>query len=225
MIFMGKLIMTPLFPQIPDPTMMNVDRILRPYYSFFSRAILAPWQDFQNRRAEDSWFQSYTEPQAAGLMHTHVTNYAAELASEITSGDIRIEQMFGHPVYVIPEQLAITVKKLRRVNDEDDMYRSNYRTKRDADYWGQRRMEGYLDVPRVIIGYVFLEAMSRIEILVAYPRTTGLAVRWFYEMPALAEVPLRIAQTQELEQDDPEKEFNIVPKEGVILPDDEAEDA
>jgi hypothetical protein len=215
----NKWTMTPLFPKIPDPTIIEADKILRPYYEWFSRVIMVPWQDFQDRRATDRWFQGYSEPQAAGLMHTHVTNYAAESISDLESGTLRIDTVFGKPVYVVPERLAITIKKLRRADNEDDMYRSNYLTRRNTDYWDQRRMEGHLDVPRIIIGYVFLEAITRLEIVVAYPRTRGLEVRWFYEMPAIVQAP-KIAQPPEPAQDDPEKEFNVVPKEGIILPDD-----
>jgi hypothetical protein len=77
--------------------------------------------------------------------------------------------------------VAITPKKFKPHRDGHGITFSSYETRQNADYWKRREVAGLPMLPRLIVGYQFVEEMTDIKIWVAYPY--GKKVRICILMP------------------------------------------
>jgi hypothetical protein len=105
---------------------------------------------------------------------------------------ITVREWHRKPVIVVPDLLAIIIKKLtkRKVGQggREGLTRSNARTKRTKKLHSQQRGNDLPDLPRVVLGHQFVREATEIRIFLAYPRTQKHGFDWIYQLkkPSLA---------------------------------------
>ncbi len=177
--------------QLPYRSEAEIREIIRPLHPFLWPVIMDPWEDLLRRRATDKAFTDLT-PEEMGIW---LTMQAGKMAQGIFHGrqGIEVKLVYRKPVIIIPEALAIMVKKLTKRNLRGDrppeLTRSNYMTQRTKSVYNQEH-DAFLNLPRVTLGYEFLKEASDIRVLVAYPRTRGRHYEWVYRLSK----PARIEQ-------------------------------
>ncbi len=131
--------------------------------------------DFRQRFAE---FRLLTEGQAAGFIRAQIEHAATILFAK--HPDVKLRTIQNQFFLQYKDAVLITPKKFR-VDFRGRLTFSSYRTKRNDRYWGQDPVEGIPYLPRLIVGYKFMQEMTSIQIMVAYPR--GKQFRLCYLMP------------------------------------------
>lgn len=161
-------------------------------------ALHAPWDDFQISRRDDSRFLDMSEGDAAWWLHVQIRHTAIKLVDDCPEyGLITATTSDGQFYLNLRGELVIVFKKLvRRWSHKQQcnvLLRSNYPTKHNCEFWGQRELSPELNAPRVIVGYEPIRAMTAIRVHVGYPRNRGRMFDWTYEMPAQVEAAKRFS--------------------------------
>jgi hypothetical protein len=182
----------PSLYQLPYLGEPELRLLLGRLHPFLWPVIITPWEDFLRRRSEDRDFADMDEDEVA----VWLTMRAGKTARRIFDGkpDVRVETFYKKPVLLVCDQVAITVKKLTRrpirPGGELVLTRSSYLTQRNMGIWNQEQVHAFPDIPRVILGYEFLEEMTAIKLWVAYPRTRDKGVAWAYLLEAPVAAPV-----------------------------------
>jgi hypothetical protein len=202
-----------LFEKSPVLSEVQVDGILRPIYPQLWRTIMEPWQEFQRYRATDPNFSDFEEEDVAWFLHSLIKPRVCVVFEQNPSGAV-VRMFERKPTIVIPNQLAVTIKKLkkRRIkkNGPEVLTRSHYNTPRSRKYYNDEEVDDGPAEPRVIVGYMLLELATKIQIVVANPRVRRKGFLWSYLMPEQSASILQARFTEETivdEQD--EKQFSI----------------
>jgi len=159
-------------------------------------AIHLPWQEFQLDRARDARFRDLSVGPAAWWLHTQIVRTAKKLTDDCPELELTCSPEWHQQFSLnLGNELVIVFKKLvrrwsRRLG-RHVLERSNYLTKHNCDFWEQRRDAGFIDAPRIIIGYEPIREMTEIKIHVGYPRSRGRGFAWLYEMPNQMEAAAR----------------------------------
>jgi hypothetical protein len=206
-----------LFPLIPDPSETRVRTLLEPFYDGLRRTVLAPWEDVQQRRLVDPAFRRRKGADLAWWLHGELVHQAQTVFDNKAIRHTRLTN--GMFALILRDDLLITVKKLkaRPFKGRRRFERSNYLTDTNMSYHEQRRLSGFPDIPRVVLGYLLTKEETDIEIYIAYPRTRQRDFIWYYELPGQAggELHLLNPQPDGPMDDEPKKGFTITPKKDV----------
>ena len=170
--------------QLPYLSEEELRAIIKPFHPFLWPVVMVPWEDLVDRRGRDKSFTDMTEEEMA----IWLTMQAGKMAVAIFDGKpgIEVRKWFRKPVVIIPDVLAIVIKKLtkRRLRrcGEKELARSNFLTNRNKSLWNQEPIAGLPDIPRVILGYEFAKEATELRLYIAYPRTRGHGVDWAYRL-------------------------------------------
>src|ERR1700730_2630437 len=170
--------------QLPYRSEAEILGIIRPLHPFLWPVIMEPWEDLVDRRGHDRSFTDLTEEE----MGIWLTMQAGKRAQAIFHGrnGIEVKLWYRKPVIIIPEVLAIMVKKLtkRRLQPgkTEELTRSNYMTERTKRLYNQQRDQHLPDLPRLTLGYELIREATDIRVLVAYPRTRSRGFEWAYRL-------------------------------------------
>ena len=133
-----------LFPQRNEVSDEEAEAILGPHYPLLWRVVLDPFDDLARRRAEDRDFIGRETTDIAWWLHTPTRLQACRLfAGNPEICPRRLET--GRHLLVCNDRCALTINKLkrgRRGRSSGDLWRSNYLTTANKDYWDQRRCGG-----------------------------------------------------------------------------------
>jgi len=158
---------TALFPEVEIPE-EELNRRLSPYYPKLWDIVNHPFEDLKRRRASDAGFRVLDEGESAQWLRPQIIERARHTFRDDDSVSVikRRNQYylaFGDDFLVVP-------KKLRREHLRNRLTFSSYNTNQNSKFWLQQEIEGLPDLPRLIIGYLFIREMTEIQTWVAYPR-------------------------------------------------------
>jgi hypothetical protein len=172
--------------QLPYLSEEQMRAIIKPLHPFLWPLVMEPWDDLLERRGHDRMFTDMTEDEMA----IWLTMQAGKLARSVFHGreGIEVKTWYRKPVIVIPDALAIVVKKLTkrrlRRRGPKQLSRSNALTETNRNFWNQQHVDGLPDIPRVIFGYELIREATEIRLYIAYPRTRGRGTEWAYRLRA-----------------------------------------
>jgi hypothetical protein len=142
------------------------------------------FDDLQERREkeDDEAFRILDEGQTAQWLRPQIVHRAKRMFEH--NDAMRCYTRRRQVLFEYKDAIAICFKKITRRGRRGSsrLERSNYLTPQNRDYWQQRKLEGFLDIPRIIVGYELLMEMTDIRVLIGYPRTRQRGFRWTYEM-------------------------------------------
>ena len=157
-------------------------------------AVVNPFDDLRERRETDGAFRILDEGQTAQWLRPQIIHHAKMIFRDNDAMPCYTsrQQVF----FTYKDATAICFKKVteRWHDGESRLERSNYLTSQNKDYWQQRQVHGFPDVPRVIVGYELLKEMTEVRVLIGYPRTRQRGFLWVYEMPSQDDVLAQIVQ-------------------------------
>jgi hypothetical protein len=203
-----------LFPQIPEPSQLQVQALLEPYYPELWWTLRAPWEDLLARRLVDAAFRRRKGRDLAWWLYGEMVHQAETIFENHDFIPILLENnMFA---LRFGDKLLVTIKRLSRRRFKKrlgPLQRSNYLTPTNKDYHAQRRSVMFPDIPRVVLGYETKREETEIGIMVAYPRTQERGFEWDYEIPDQSSGQLRLAQQPNgPDMNRPTKGFTVAPK-------------
>lgn len=190
-----------LFPQIADPTPKKVQRLIRPIYPILWQSVMGPWGEFLHYRTLDPDLRDYTKGEVAQWLHPKIVRCAKRLCAEwMRSGHNDLAHGCCNGMFVVSyrDEIAITFKKLYKGNNkrqEETLFRSNYRTAANLDFWEQRQVGFFQPIPRVILGYLFEKEMTKLRIVVGHPRSRDLGTSWYFLVPNQSRMVARLFPT------------------------------
>jgi hypothetical protein len=173
----------------------DVRDVLKDIYPFLWAAVVNPFDDLLDRRKRDDGFRILDEGQTAQWLRPQIVDQAKRIfhSDEDMKCYTRRQQVF----FEYRDAISICFKKItkrRRKRGGSRLERSNYLTPQNREYWYQRRLEGFPDLPRIIVGYELIKEMTDIRILVGYPRSRQRGFQWTYEMPNQDRALARLAE-------------------------------
>jgi hypothetical protein len=206
-----------LYPELPLFTESALHKMLEPIYPHLWRTIMEPWLEFQRYRETDPNFSDFCEEDAAQFLHSLIKARMRVVFENNPVGAF-VSTFYGKPTVIIPDKLAVTVKKLKKRRPKPDepaeLTRSHYDTPRARKYWSNQPVDDGPTEPRVIVGYILVRELTQIKILVGYPRIKRKSFIWSYLMPEQPASILQARFTQEaFDQSVTEKGFKIDAKE------------
>ena len=207
-----------LFPQLPDPTREGVQTLLATMDPLLWSSLMIPWEDLRRYRETDENFRHRDEGEQAQWLRPQMARRARLLFND--HPDVRFVLVNRMPVRIYHEESAIVITKLTKRPDRRGrrrLTRSTYLTRTTMDFWDQRKLEGFPDYPRIIVGYVPQKEFTAIRIVVAHPRTRGSGMEWYSWMPDQSQTMVRPVEPSDLPRpgDQRGKGFDIVPKKDV----------
>jgi hypothetical protein len=155
-----------LFPSIGlDETWLETS--VSPLYPQLWRMIRSPFDDLLGRRVQDQAFRIMDEGETAQWLRPQIV----ELARQIFDGnnEVKVEKRNQQLYLNYKNTVAITPKKFKPARDGKGITFSSYDTRQNTDYWHHREVAGLPMLPRLIVGYQFVDEMTDIKIWVAYP--------------------------------------------------------
>lgn len=146
----------------------ELERLVSPLYPKLWRMVREPFEDLLRRRASDSAFRIMDEGETAQWLRPQIV----ECARRIFEGDADVVPEKKSQQFFLRwgELFAIIPKKLRRGRFNKGLTFSSYNTIQNVTFWAQRAEDGLPDLPRLLVGYLFIEEMTDIKIWIAYPR-------------------------------------------------------
>lgn len=198
---MGNLIQKSLFPRLPLLTEERVNAVLEPIYPHLWRIVMEPWLEFLHYRETDTNFSDFEEEDAAHFLHSLIKARMKVIFENNPLG-ATVKNFCRIPTVVIPDQFAITFKKLkmrrRKGTGPEELTRSHYDTERSRKYWCNEPVKDGPTEPRIIVGYRLLHEVTAIRIMVACPRGTRRGCIWSYPMPEQSNSILQVRYAEEL---------------------------
>ncbi len=176
----------------------DVQELLADINPYLWAAVVNPFDDLQERRENDEAFRILDEGQTAQWLRPQIVHRAKRIFEH--NDAMRCYTRRRQLLFEYKDAIAICFKKVtkRRYRGSSRLERSNYLTLQNKDYWQQRKLEGFPDIPRIIVGYELLMEMTDIGVLVGYPRTRQRGFQWIYNMANQDNALLRIvAEHQE----------------------------
>ena len=165
---------------------LDPDRVLKTVEPALPRLrglVRGQFDDLQLRRQNDPAFGWMDEGQSAWWMATQLWNHAkADFHGEPMLTYRRVKQQ---DYVVVGEEAIVVFKKLRKKKNREgitELVTSNYRTKQNIDWWGQRAVEGVPDLPRLIIGYEFRHELTDMRCYLGLPRGSNASLQWHREI-------------------------------------------
>ena len=142
--------------------------LVSPLYPKLWRMVRDPFDDFSSRRANDPKFRILDEGESAQWLRPQIV----ECARQLFDGDesVAISKVDQQVFLRYKDQFAIVPKKLKPKRHGNGLTFSSYDTIRNVALWSQRAQDGLPDLPRLIVGYLFIAEMTDIKIWIAYPR-------------------------------------------------------
>jgi hypothetical protein len=208
-----------LFPRIPDPTEVLVEKLLTPVFPHLWWCVNQPWDEWLTYRLGDSDFRDYGSGEIAEFMQPKMVRRARDV--EAILPDFRAAHLSNQKLFVFKDQLAIIFKKITRTLrlDGTASYRlSSYPTGTNDGIWEQRALPLFPALPRIAIGYVLDVSFSKIKTVVGFSRKTARVLDWWFPIPdqgaaaaALFNKPLVPAYPA---KDMPDRRIIVEPKEG-----------
>ena len=168
----------------PEFSEVELEAKVSPLYPSLWRMIREPSDDLFHRRSQDSAFRLLDEGESAQWLRPQIVAKAHDLFDD--RADVHMEKVRGQWRLIYNNELAITPKKFKKRWLRQGFTFSSYDTSQNKDYWQQRIMEGFDSLPRVIVGYQFVQEMTDIRIFVAYP--AGKNLKFFFLMPDQGDV-------------------------------------
>jgi hypothetical protein len=147
----------------PEYSEQQLEAILKPLYPPLWLMIHEPFQDLLKRRATDGAFLILTGGETAQWLRPQIVHRARELCRGIP--DLEVQENRNQVFLNYRNEIAITPKKFKRKWMSKLLTFSSYSTQQNKDYWFQREVDGFPRLPRVIVGYKFVEEMTGIKIL------------------------------------------------------------
>lgn len=180
--------------QLQNLTEEDVQTHLADINPYLWAAVVNPFDDLQMRRESDEAFRILDEGQTAQWLRPQIVFWAKKIFG--LNDAMRCCRRRQQVSFEYKDAIAICFKKVtkRWHQSGSRLERSNYLTSQNKDYWQQRKLDGFPDIPRVVVGYELLREMTDIRVLVGYPRTRHRDFQWIYEMPNQDSVLLRIVQ-------------------------------
>lgn len=157
----------------------EIEVLISPLYSQLWRMIREPFEDLLLRRSEDHAFRILDEGESAQWLRPQIVAKAKDLFDQ--RSDVTIEKRRSQLFIKYRDEVAITPKKFKRRWLSNGLTFSSYETRQNEAYWRQMHVDGFDAIPRVIVGYQFIEEMTNIRILIGYPN--GKRLRFCYLMP------------------------------------------
>lgn len=189
-------------------TEQKLEAIVAPYYDRLWRIIREPFEDLLRRRADDRAFTIMDEGETAQWMRPQIV----ERARQVFDGDpaVKVEKRRCQLFLRIREDLAITPKKFRRDRRNNALTFSSYDTPQNMSYWLQQATDGMPNLPRLIVGYEFIDQMTEIKIWVAYPM--GKSLRTCFLVPDQGGIKGVFIPTPDESPEEEDKGFRVTPK-------------
>lgn len=156
----------------------QLEALLEPIYPQLWGMIHEPFVAFSDFRQRYPEFRILSEGESAVFLRPQIAQSARVFFSNLP--DVKIRTIQHQFLLEYKESVLITPKKFR-VDFRGRLTFSSYNTRRNRQYWGQASLDGVPNLPRIIVGYKFVEEMSNIQIMVAYPR--GKRFRLCYLLP------------------------------------------
>lgn len=162
-----------LFPGVPLVE-EELERLISPLYPRLWRMIREPFEDLRGRRGSDPGFRVLDEGETAQWLRPQIV----ECARRIFEDDPQIIPRKKNQQFYLEwcGKFAIIPKKLRSRRGKSRLTFSSYNTVQNLNLWAQRAEDGLPDLPRLLVGYVFVDQMTDIKIWVAYPRGKSAGV-------------------------------------------------
>jgi hypothetical protein len=142
--------------------------LIEPLYARLWQMIREPFEDLRSRRTNDPAFRILDEGETAQWLRPQIV----ECARRIFDGDSDVVPEKRRQQFYLRwlDKFAIIPKKLKRGRGKRSLTFSTYDTIQNVTLWSQRSEDGLPDLPRLLVGYVFIEEMTDIKIWIAYPR-------------------------------------------------------
>lgn len=144
-----------------------LESAVSPLYPQLWRMIRIPFDDLLSRRANDSRFRILDEGESAQWLRPQIVDIARQIFEG--NAEVRVEKRNQQLYLNYKNTLAITPKKFKPGRDGRGITFSSYDTRQNKDYWQRREVAGLPMLPRLIVGYQFVDEMTDIKIWVAYP--------------------------------------------------------
>ena len=203
-----------LFPQMPEPSKIEVLGLLEPYYPDLWWTVMEPWRDVQERRLVDAAFRRRKGRDLAWWLYPEMVHLAETIFESHDLRPILLEN--GMFALRYQDKLLITFKRLKRRRFKKKLRRlerSNYLTPTNRNYHDQRSDRMFPDIPRVIVGYETIKEETEIRVLVAYPPTQERGFEWDQEISASpAASTASLPPPAGPQGDSPTRGFTITPK-------------
>ncbi|MFO0957375.1 MAG: hypothetical protein U0800_07890 [Isosphaeraceae bacterium] len=158
---------TGMFPGQFLPERDLLDK-LSPIMPGLCSMIRQPFEDLRERRANDPAFRIMDEGETAQWLRPQIIQKARVLFQDSGKGTVLKKRSQVYLRY--GDDFAIVPKKLKPKEKSDRLTFSSYDTLQNVNYWNQQAVDGLPNLPRLIVGYVFLKEMTEIKIWIAYPR-------------------------------------------------------
>jgi len=183
------------------------DELLRPIYPRLWQMIRSPFDDLLRRRAEDHAFQILSEGEAAVWLRPQIMEHALNLFDG--DDEIQIKSHHGQKYLCYQEKVAIVPKKIRNSWKGKHLTFSSFSTPQNVRYWEQAALEGVPSIPRLIVGYQFVDELTDIKILVGLPK--GKRFEWCYLMPDQSLSRLELPTVAANSEDSEDRGFSVRP--------------
>jgi len=172
-----------LFDSLGDLHPDHVMRIVEPALPRLRGLVRDTFNDLISRRQSDDAFAWMDEGESAWWMWTQLRHKAkADFHGEPTLNYRRVRQQ---DFIVVCEEAIVVFKKLRNKLNRDgiaELVTSNYRTRQNMDWWGQRAIDEVPDLPRVIVGYEFRHELTEMRCYLGLPRGSNATLQWHREI-------------------------------------------
>ena len=175
----------------------DVQELLVDINPYLWAAVVNPFDDLQDRRENDEAFRILDDGQTAQWLRPQIVHQAKRIFEH--NDAMRCHTRRQQVLFEYKDSIAICFKKVtkRWHRGSSRLERSNYLTSQNRDYWQQQKLEGFADIPRIIVGYELLMEMTDIRVLIGYPRTRQRDFRWIYAMANQDDALRRIVAERE----------------------------
>jgi hypothetical protein len=199
-----------------------VQEILENINPYLWASLTMPFDDLQERRSIDSDFLNMTEGESAVWLRPKIVRLANRIFEN--NDAIQFHNIRQQKFWTYQDRLAFSFKKIKWYKPRRGpqyLARSNYRTSQNVDFWSQRSMEGFPDLPRILISYLVVDELTDIKVIVGLPEVGTKKFRWTYVMPDQNEAVIRLEadyQTRRADHHDDEDDrgFIVRPRRNVF---------
>jgi hypothetical protein len=157
----------------------QLNACLSPLYPSLWRMVKEPFDDLIERRKIDHAFRILNSGECAQWLRPQIVAKAHDLFD--LRDEITIKTVQNQLYLKYRDEILIVPKKFRKHWQHTGLTFSSYDTRRNNEFWRQREVEGVENLPRIIVGYRFINEMTDCKIFVGLPR--GKSVRLCYAMP------------------------------------------
>lgn len=182
-------------PLFPDGSPLSPEQVrdrVDPAIPRITSVFVDVFDDVQQRRSIDPFFQRMNEGQTAWWIWTQIIH---ESEQRFDDASLQFCRRSNQSFLIVGEELIVVFKKLRRVKrprGAGRLERSNYRTAQNMDLWAQRQVAGIPDLPRAVFAYELEKELTAMRLYIGVPSPNSPALTWCqevdpHEIPVIAE--------------------------------------